>query len=156
MLQYRMVPSSSRVPIFQPTVWLIIRVWANQLVRSSLPSTPRMKSFCALIWVSQLTGGVSSLAPQAAFLNVSLMSGLGCRPAPVVILPSLNANQRPVSSSRAMIWATRSRSLTRARKAAWRNAWSLSSRAKPNRMSESLMVEKVMASSRRRVLVLRF
>ena len=150
MLQYRMVPSSSRVPNFVPAVWLIIRVWANQLVRSSGPSTERMKSFCALIWLSQLTGGVSSLAPQYAFLNISLMSGLGCSPAPEVILPSLSAIQRPVSSSRARICATRSRSLSRARNAGWRNAWSLRSCAKPNRISESLMVEKVMWSSRRR------
>src|SRR5580704_4491062 len=148
MLQYRRVPSSSRVPNVQPTVWLIIRVWANQLVRSSVPSTERMKSFWALIWLSQLTGGVSNAAPAAAFLNISLMSGLGCRPAPVVMRPSLIWNQRPVSSSRAMICATRSRSLSRARKTAWRNAWNFSSAARPNRMSESLMVEKVMSSSR--------
>ena len=49
-------------------------VCANQLVRSSGPSTPRVKSFCALIWSSQLIGGVSSDAPVAAFLKESVRS----------------------------------------------------------------------------------
>jgi hypothetical protein len=36
-------------------------------VRSSGPSIASMKSFCALIWSSQLIGGVSSEAPIVAF-----------------------------------------------------------------------------------------
>src|SRR6266700_5101109 len=142
-----MVPSSSLVPILRPTVWLIITVCANQLVRSSGPSTVRTKSFWALIWSSQLIGGMSSEAPIAAFLNISLQSGFGCKPAREAMLPSLNSNQRPVSSSRAMIWATKLRSFRRARKRGWRNALNLRSCPKPNRMSESLTVEKVITPS---------
>ena len=51
-------------------------VCATQLERSSGPSIVILKSFCALIWSSQLIGGVSSLAPIAAFLNASVTSGL--------------------------------------------------------------------------------
>ena len=57
-------------------------VWAHQLVRSSGPSTVSLKSFWALIWSSQLIGGVSSAAPSAAFLNASVMSGEAWSPAP--------------------------------------------------------------------------
>jgi hypothetical protein len=42
-------------------------VWANQLLRSSGPSTVSLKSFWALIWSSQLIGGVRRPAPSAAF-----------------------------------------------------------------------------------------
>jgi hypothetical protein len=48
-------------------VCIIIRVCASQLVRPSGPSIASMKSFCALIWSSQLIGGVSSEAPIVAF-----------------------------------------------------------------------------------------
>ena len=88
-----------RVPNFQPAVWHIMMVWANQLVRSSGPSTVSLKSFCALIWSSQLIGGVSSEAPTAAFLKESVMSGFACRPLPDVTLPSRISYQRPISSS---------------------------------------------------------
>ena len=53
-------PSGSLVPSFQPTVWLIMMVCAHQLARSSGPSTVSLKSFWALIWLSQSIGGVSS------------------------------------------------------------------------------------------------
>jgi hypothetical protein len=109
-----------RVPISSPADWLIITVCANQLVRSSGPSTERTKSFCALTCRSQLIGGISNSAPMVAFLNISLQSGLGCRPARERILPSLNSNQRPHSSSRAMICATKLRSFSRLRNDACR------------------------------------
>ena len=136
-----------RVPTLRPADWLIITVCANQLVRSSGPSTERTKSFWALICRSQLIGGISRPAPMVAFLNISLQSGAGCRPAPERMLPSLNSNQRPHSSSRAMIWAVKLRSRSRLRNDACRARWIFSITDRPNRMSESLMVAKVMASS---------
>src|SRR5215831_8473032 len=131
-------------PNFQPAVWLIIRVCAHQLVRSSGPSTDRMKSLMALTWSSQLIGGMNSDAPCAAVLNDSVMSGLACCPARDVSRPSRIANQRPVSSSRALIWATRLRSLSRSRKAGCRRAASLSACARPHRMTENFTVAMVM------------
>ena len=104
-----------RVPNSHPTVCTIMMVWANQLVRSSGPSTVRTKSFWALICLSQLIGGVSSSTPTAAFLKNSVMSGLACSPRRDVILPSRISNQRPISSSRVLIWATRLRSFRRSR-----------------------------------------
>ncbi len=84
---------------------------------------------------------------MAAFLNISLQSGAGCRPAPERILPSLNSNQRPHSSSRAMICAVKLRSFSRLRNDSCRQRWTFSITDRPNRMSESLMVGNVMASS---------
>ena len=75
-----MVPSASRVPILSPTDWLIMMVCANQLVRSSGPSTVSLKSFCALIWSSQLIGGISRSAPSAAFLKASVTSASAAQP----------------------------------------------------------------------------
>src|SRR5215813_11532809 len=65
---------------------------ANQLVRSSGPSTESTKSFCALICRSQLIGGESSEAPIAAFLNISLQSGLGGSPERDLMRPSRNSH----------------------------------------------------------------
>ena len=109
-----MEPSGIGVPNFQPAVCIAIKACANQLVRSSGPSTPSVKSFCALIWLSQLIGGVSKEAPVAAFLNDSVISGFGCCPAPERILPSRTSIQRPVPSSRALSCATKLRSFKRA------------------------------------------
>ena len=134
-----MVPSASLVPNRQPDVIVAIMVWAHQLVRSSGPSTVRLKSFCALIWSSQLIGGVSSDAPIAAFLKASVMSGFAWRPAPEVTLPPRTSNQRPTSSSRAMICATRFRSASRARNFAWRRAYFIAW-AKPHRTAENFVV----------------
>src|SRR5208282_5866531 len=134
------MPSGILVPNFQPTVWAIISVCANQFVRSSGPSTPSLKSFCALIWLSQLIGGVKSLAPSAAFLNRSLISGVACRPAPEENLPLRNANQRPISSSRARNCATKLRSLSRSRKAGCRHACHFRSSDKANRIIENFTV----------------
>src|SRR5215475_5508216 len=136
-----------RVPYLRPTLWLIMMVWANQLVRSSGPSTESTKSFWALIWLSQLIGGISSEAPTAAFLNISLQSGCACSPAPERIVPSRNSNQRPISSSRVMICATKLRSLMRFQNASCRRALYLSISDRPNRMSESLVVASIMVSS---------
>src|SRR5436190_520526 len=55
-------------------------VCANQLVRSSGPSTVSLKSFCALIWSSQLIGGINSSVPRAAFLNASVTSASAHHP----------------------------------------------------------------------------
>ena len=136
-----------RVPNFSPADWLIITVCANQLVRSSGPSTESTKSFCALICCSQLIGGIKSDAPMVAFLNISLQSGAGCSPAPERMTPSLNSNQRPHSSSRAMICAVKLRSLSRLRNDSCRQRWKRSITNSPYRMAESLMVWNVMASS---------
>ena len=103
-----------------------------------------MKSFCALIWSSQLIGGINSEAPILAFLNISLMSGFSCSPAPVVISPSLNAYQRPISSSRVMICATRLCSFTRALNFGCRLAACLRSCAAPNRMTGNLSLANAM------------
>src|SRR5262245_8233804 len=137
-----------RVPYLRPALWLIMMVWANQLVRSSGPSTESTKSFWALIWLSQLIGGISSVAPTAAFLNISLQSGFACSPAPERMVPSRNSNHRPISSSRVMICATKLRSFTRFQNASCRRALYLSSSDRPNRMSESLVVASSMVSSR--------
>src|ERR1051326_6256495 len=131
-------------PNFQPALWLAIRVWAHQLVRSSGPSTERMKSLMALIWSSQLITLAFSEAPCAAVLKASVMSGLSCRPALDVTLPSRSAYQRRVSSSRALIWSTRFFSLSRSRKAGCRRAASLSDWARPHRMAENFTVAMVM------------
>ena len=136
-----MVPSGMRTPNFQPTVRIIIKVCASQLVRSSGPSTPSVKSFCALIWLSQLIGGVSSEAPIAAFLNESVTSGFAGVPQPELILPSRNAIQRPIPSSRALISATRLRSRSRAAKAGYLRAVNLSTKGKAKRMMENFKRE---------------
>ena len=73
-----------RVPNLRPADWLIMMVCANQLVRSSGPSTVSLKSFCALIWSSQLIGGVSRSAPSGAFLKASVTSASARSPAPEV------------------------------------------------------------------------
>src|SRR5262249_58006689 len=75
-----MLPRSF-VPYLRPAGWLIISVCANQFARCSGPSTVRTKSFWALIWSSQLIGGIKSETPVLAFLNTSLMSGFSCSPA---------------------------------------------------------------------------
>src|SRR5712671_338610 len=139
-----MLPSGMRVPIFHPTVWLIMMVCAHQLVRSSGPSTERLKSLMALIWSSQLIGGASSAAPSVAFLKERVTSGRRCRPAPDVTRPSRISYQRPVSSSRAVSWATRLRSLRRARKTGWRQAVNFSTWASPHRMSENFTMAMLM------------
>src|SRR5664279_2696123 len=120
-----------------------MRVCANQLVRSSEPSTPSVKSFCALIWASQLIGGVSKDAPVAAFLKESVISGLACCPAPDLILPSRSSIQRPVPSSRALICATRLRSLRRAAKCGCRQRAYLSTSVSAKRMTDSLSCENI-------------
>ena len=143
-----MVPSASLVPHFQPAVIVAIMVWAHQLVRSSGPSTVRLKSFWALIWSSQLIGGVSSEAPIAAFLKASVMSGSAWSPAPDGTLPSRTSNQRPTSSSRALIWAMRLRSHRRSRNFGWRHAATFIACAKPHRTTENLPVAMLMAVPR--------
>src|ERR1700692_2858740 len=142
-----MTPRRSFVPYLSPADWLIIKVWANQLVRYSGPSTVRLKSFWALICSSQLIGGIKSAAPTLAFLNISLMSGFSCSPEPVVITPSLNAYQRPISSSRVMICATRLCSFTRALNFGCRRAACLRSCAAPNRMIGNLSLANAIVSS---------
>src|SRR6266545_68388 len=134
-----MVPSASLWPIFKPTVWLIMMVWANQLVRSSGPSTVSLKSFCALIWSSQLIGGIGRSAPRPAVLKASVTSASVRNPLPDVTWPSRMAYQRPISSSRALIWATRLRSFNRARNAGNRHAAYLRSCPSPHRMSENFI-----------------
>src|SRR5262249_25013018 len=135
-----MVPSGRRTPNFRPALWLAMMVCANQLVRSSGPSTVSRNSFCALIWSSQLIGGMSSRAAVAAFLKASVTSASLRSPEPERTRPSRISNQRPTSSSRALIWATRFRSLSRAAKAGWRQAESFSSHDSPHRMSENFVV----------------
>ncbi len=66
-----------RVPNLSPADWLIITVCANQLVRSSGPSTESTKSFCALICRSQLIGGVSSAGADGRVLEHQLAVGRG-------------------------------------------------------------------------------
>ena len=130
----------------QPAVWLIIMVCANQLVRSSGPSTVSTKSFCALIWSSQLIGGVSRRGADRGVLEHQLDVGLGdAGRRPSVTTPSWNSNQRPISSSRAMICATRLRSFSRARNAGCRRA-GISACGQAEQDGESLMVAKVMVS----------
>src|SRR5262245_46871795 len=65
------------------------------------------------------------------------------------MVPSRNSNQRPISSSRVMICATKLRSLMRCQNASCRRTLYLSITDRPNRMSESLVVAKSMVSSRR-------
>src|SRR6202008_1013055 len=115
-------PPRSFLPYLSPADWLIINVCANQLVRSSGPSTVRLKSFWALIWSSQSIGGGRKGAPAAAVLKVSLVSGARWGPAREATLPPRSWNQRPTSSSRALIWATRLRSERRSRNFGWRRA----------------------------------
>src|SRR5271169_5670784 len=143
-----MVPSASLTPNRQPAVMVAIMVWAHQLVRSSGPSTVRLKSFWALIWSSQLIGGVSSEAPIAAFLKASVMSGSAWSPAPDRTLPSRTSNQRPTSSSRALIWAMRLRSHRRSRNFGWCHAAIFIACAKPHRTTENLPVAMLMAVPR--------
>src|SRR6266542_720946 len=142
-----MVPSASRVPICKPTLWLIMMVCANQLLRSSGPSTVSLKSFCALIWSSQLIGGMSRSAPSAAFLKESVTSASARKPAPEAILPSRIAYQRPISSSRALSCARRLRSLSRSRNAGYRHAAYLRSCAIPHRMILNFIAESMVSSS---------
>src|SRR6266481_750397 len=142
-----MVPSASRVPIFKPTLWLIMTVCANQLVRASGPSTVSLKSFCALIWSSQLIGGMSRPTPSAAVLKASVTSASARSPLPDVTLPSRIAYQRPISSSRALSCATRLRSLSRARKAGCRQAAYARSCAIPHRMILNFIAESMVSSS---------
>src|SRR5262245_51053646 len=78
---------------------------------------------------------------------MSLQSGFGCSPAPELIVPSRNSNQRPISSSRVMICATKLRSVMRFQNASCRRALYLSISDRPNRMSESLVVASIMVSS---------
>ena len=59
-----------------PRLWVSMMVWANQFNSPSSPSTVMVKSFWALIWLSQLNGGVSNSAASLAFLNPMTMSGL--------------------------------------------------------------------------------
>ena len=66
-----------RVPNFSPADWLIITVCANQLVRSSGPSTESTKSFWALICCSQLIGGISSVGADGRVLEHQLAVGRG-------------------------------------------------------------------------------
>src|SRR5437899_7025345 len=139
-----MVPSASLVPIVKPTLWLSMMVWANQLVRSSGPSTVSLKSFWALIWSSQLIGGVRSEAPSAASLNASVMSGALWNPARDLTLPLRTSNQRPTSSSRALICATRLRSHRRWRNFSCRRACSFINCAKLHRMAENFAVATLM------------
>src|SRR5205814_3346565 len=122
-------------------------VWANQLLRSSGPSTVSLKSFCALIWSSQLIGGMSRAAPNDAVLKASVTSASGRSPAPELILPSRIAYQRPISSSRALSCATRLRSLSRARKAGCRQAAYTRSCAIPHRMILNFIAESMVSSS---------
>ncbi len=96
-------------------VCAIITVCANQLASPSSPVTVSWNSFCALIWSSQLIGGVSSPAPRAAFLKATVTSASVSTPEPEVTLPSVKRNQRPISSSRAMNCAVRFFSFSRAR-----------------------------------------
>src|SRR4029450_8078321 len=147
MLQSRIVPSASRVPIFKPTLWLIMMVCANQLLRSSGPSTVNLKSFCALIWSSQLIGGMSRSAPSAAFLKESVTSASARKPAPEAILPSRITYQRPISSSPALSSARRLRSLSRSRKAGYRHAAYFRSCAIPHRMILNFIAESMVSSS---------
>src|SRR5580704_15753176 len=141
------MPRRSLVPYLSPADWLNISVCANQLVRYSGPSTVRLKSFWALIWSSQLIGGIKSAAPILAFLNISLMSGFWCSPAPVVITPSLKAYQRAISSSRVMICATRLCSFTRALNFGCHLAACLRSCAAPNRMMGNVSLANAIVSS---------
>src|SRR5215510_8602479 len=143
-----MLPSGIFVPKRQPAVCDSMMVWANQLVRSSGPSTVSLKSFCALTWSSQLIGGISSEAAIPAFLNASVTSGAGCRPRRDLTRPSRNSNQRPVPSSRALICATRLRSRRRAAKAGCRRRASFSACARPNKMTGKVAVANGMVSSR--------
>src|SRR5216684_2995099 len=147
MLQVRTVPSGIRVPNFQPADCAIMIVWANQLPRSSGPSMPSVKSFCALIWSSQLIGGIRRSAPMPAVLKASVTSASARSPAPEVTLPSRMAYQRPISSSRALSWATRLRSFSRAAKAGYRQAANLTSCASPHRMIRNLSAESMVSSS---------
>src|SRR3974390_1848054 len=139
-----MEPSDIGVPNFQCAVCMPIRTCANQLVRSSEPSTDNTKSFCALIWLSHLIGGISSDEPMAAFLKASVMSGRGCGPAPDVMRPSLISIQRPTSSSRALICATKLRSFSRAAKAGYLHAANFSITDRPKRMIENFNREIMM------------
>src|SRR5207248_5647118 len=122
-------------------------VWANQLLRSSGPSTVSLKSFCALIWSSQLIGGMRRSAPTAAVLKASVTSASARSPPPEVSLPSRIAYQRPISSSRALSCATRLRSLSRARNAGYRQAAYLRSCAIPHRMIWNFIAESMVSSS---------
>src|SRR4051812_39488201 len=78
---------------------------------------------------------------------MSLQSGFWCSPAPERMVPSRNSNQRPISSSRVMICATKLRSLMRCQNASCRRALYLSITDRPNRMSESPVVANIMVSS---------
>src|SRR2546423_6500333 len=142
-----MLPSASLVPILSPTLWLIMMVCANQLLSSSGPSTVSLKSFCALIWSSQLIGGMSRSAPTAAVLKASVTSASARSPPPEVTLPSRIAYQRPISSSRALSCATRLRSLSRARNAGCRQATYQRSCAIPHRMIRNFIAESMVSSS---------
>src|SRR5713101_4917861 len=122
-------------------------VWANQLDRSSGPSTVSLKSFCALIWSSQLIGGMRRFAPSAAVLKASVTSASARSPLPELTMPSRIAYQRPISSSRALSCATRLRSLSRARKAGCRQAEYLRSCANPHRMIWNFIAESMIISS---------
>src|SRR5579863_8251716 len=75
------------------------------------------------------------------------MSGFSCNPARDVIAPCLNSIQRPTSSSRAMIWATKVCSFARALKSGCRRAARLRSCAAPNRMIGNLSLASAMGSS---------
>src|SRR5262245_1257134 len=128
---------------------LAITVCANQLTRASSPSTVRLNSFWALIWSSQLIGGIRRLAPMRAVLNARVTSASARSPAPELISPSRIAYQRPISSSRALNWATILRSLSRARNAGCRQRAKIISCASPHRMIRNFIAANMVSSCRR-------
>ena len=91
--------------------------------------------------VAQLKARDEEIGRWYAIRDGKLTSGHGLRADPDVTLPSRMANQRPISSSRALSCATRLRSLSRALKTGYRQAENLSSCAIPHRMTWNFIAE---------------
>ena len=105
-----MLPSGIRLPNSSPADWLAMTVWANQLVEVLGPVDRELEILLGVDLVEPVDRRHQQVGAERGVLERERDVGVAAQPIPESTLPSRNSYQRPISSSRAMIWATRLRS----------------------------------------------